>query len=87
MVIDKLKKNQTIRNTYYLYKSTKQFFSFKPFLLITQYIWFIKEFKVLKKQTRNDKFQTVVYYPCLFDNLKHTPIEPTYFFPSLSAKG
>ena len=79
-MLNKLKKNTTIRNTYFLYRSTKQFFSFKPFLLLKQYKWFFKELKLLEQQTNNEKFKTIEYYPCLFDNLSHTPLEPTYFF-------
>lgn len=77
---NKLKKNQTIRNTYFLYKSISQFFSFKPLLLFKQFIWFFKELKVLKEQEKNQKFQKIEYFPCFFDNLNYTPLEPTYFF-------
>jgi len=77
---NKIKKNQTIRNTYFLYKSTSQFFSFKPLLLLKQFLWFFKELKNLKEQEKNQHFQKTEYFPCLFDNLSHTPLEPTYFF-------
>ena len=80
MLIDNLKKNPTIRNMYFLYRSTKRFFSFKPLLLIKQYKWFFKELKSLQEQAHNEKFQTIEYFPCLFDNLDHTPLDPTYFF-------
>ncbi|WP_417550090.1 DUF268 domain-containing protein [Methylophaga sp.] len=36
--------------------------------------------KELKKQNKNDAFKDFEYYPCLFDNLSYTPLEPTYFF-------
>ena len=79
-MLKKFKKNEIIRNTYFLYKSTSQFFSFKPLLLFKQFIWFFKELKVLKEQEKNQKFQKVEYFPCLFDNLSYTPLDPTYFF-------
>jgi SAM-dependent methyltransferase len=77
---DKLKKNQYLINTYFLYRTTKSFFSFKPILLIKQFIWFVKKLKEFKQQTDKERFATIEYYPCLFDNLDHTPLEPTYFF-------
>ncbi|MBK2340596.1 DUF268 domain-containing protein [Francisella philomiragia] len=76
----RLKKVLWIRNLYFLYKTTKQFFVFKPVLLIKQYIWFFKSFLHLKKMDENKNFLKVEYYPCLFDNTSYTPIEPTYFF-------
>jgi len=80
MLIKKLKQNRIIRNIYFLYKSTSQFFSFKPLLLFKQFIWFFKKLKNLKEQERNPKFHKIEYFPCLFDNLSYTPLEPTYFF-------
>lgn len=80
MIKEAAKKNQFIRNTYFLYMTTKQFFSFKPLLLIKQYSWFFKELKTLKKMEENKQFEKVEYFPCLFDNISHTPLEPTYFF-------
>lgn len=77
---DKIKKIKLIRNTYFLYKTLGQFFKFKPLLLIKQYIWFFKELKTLEKLGENQNFKTVEYFPCLFDNISHTPLEPTYFF-------
>lgn len=76
----KLKNVQFLRNIYFLYNTTKQFFSFKPLLLIKQYLWFFKELNTLNKLEENKKFKKIYYYPCLFDNISHTPLEPTYFF-------
>lgn len=77
---DKIKKIKLIRNTYFLYRTLGQFLKFKPFLLFKQYIWFFKELKILKKLGENQNFKTVEYFPCLFDNISHTPLDATYFF-------
>lgn len=76
----KLKNIQCIRNMYFLYKTAVQFFSFKPYLLIKQFSWFFGQLNSLKKLGENPQFSKVEYFPCLFDNLSHTPLEPTYFF-------
>lgn len=75
-----LKSNKLIRDTYFLFDGTRQFFKFKPMTLINQYIWFIKQFKIHNKMQKNSKFQKVEWYPCLFDNISYTPLDPTYFF-------
>ena len=80
MIKQKLKENKTVKNTYYLVRSLKDFFVFKPILLIKQYIWFFKQFRNFKKMKANKQFSNVEYIPCLFDNLSHTPLDPTYFF-------
>jgi SAM-dependent methyltransferase len=77
MIKQFLKTNQQIRNFYFLWQGSKEFFKFKPFLLFKQYLWFFKE---LKELAINNNFARVEYYPCLFDNISHTPLEPTYFF-------
>lgn len=79
-LIYKLKKNHFIRNSYFLLRGTKQFLKFKPLLLIKQYLWFLKQFKNFKMIKENKNFQKIEYFPCLFDNISHTPLEPTYFF-------
>ena len=75
-----LKTNNLIRGSYFLFKGTMQFFKFKPFLMIKQYIWFLKQFNYFNKREENNNFKKIEWYPCLFDNLSYTPIEPTYFF-------
>ena len=75
-----LKKIQFVRNGYSLYKSSKAFFKFSPLQLFKQYAWFLRQSKALKKMGENPNFKEVEFYPCLFDNLDHTPLEPTYFF-------
>lgn len=75
-----LKKQKLIRDSYFLLKGTTQFFKFQPTILIKQYIWFLKQFKQLSKMKKNNKFKSVEWFPCLFDNISHTPLEPTYFF-------
>jgi len=77
---NRLKKMQFIRNTYFLLKTLKDFFRCQPFLLIKRYLWFFRELKNLKRIGQNSTFKTIEYFPCLFDNLNHTPLEPTYFF-------
>lgn len=77
---DKLKKSQMVRNIYFLLQTIKQFFKFNPFLLIKQFSWFFGQLNSLKKLGKNPQFKTVEYFPCLFDNISHTPLEPTYFF-------
>lgn len=77
---EKFRKNQQIRNIYFLLQGSKEFFKFKPFLLFRQYLWFFKELRKLKELGVNNNFTKVEYFPCLFDNINHTPLEPTYFF-------
>lgn len=48
--------------------------------MIKKYIWFIRQFKQLKNATENERFNKIEWFPCLFDNLTYTPLEPTYFF-------
>lgn len=80
MLKQKLKNNSLIRSTYFLLSGTKEFFKFKPIVLIKQYIWFLRQFKFLKGMRENKNFKKIVWYPCLFDNISNTPLEPTYFF-------
>ena len=80
MLKERLKNNTTIRNGYFLLQGTKQFFKFKPLLLLKQYVWFLKQFKNLKKMEENKNFKKLEWFPCLFDNISHTPLDPTYFF-------
>jgi SAM-dependent methyltransferase len=75
-----LKKNQLVRNTYFLLKTIGNFFKFQPLLLIRQFAWFFNQLRNLNKLGKNEQFKTVEYFPCLFDNLSYTPLEPTYFF-------
>ena len=65
---------------YFLLKTTGDFFKFQPFLLIRQFRWFFNQLKNLNKLGANKQFKVVEYFPCLFDNLNFTPLEPTYFF-------
>lgn len=79
-MIKQLKKNGFLRNSYFTLYGIKDFFKFKPLLLIKQYIGFFKRLITFKKNKYNDNFNKIEMYPCLFDNLSHTPVEPTYFF-------
>ena len=76
----KLKNNILIRNTYFLLQGTKYFLRFDLIMLIKKYIWFFKQYKNFSKIEENKRLKHIEWYPCLFDNLSHTPIEPTYFF-------
>jgi len=76
----KLKNNKQIRDIYFLSRGTKEFLKFKPISLFKQYFWFLRQFKNYQKMIENDKFQKIEWYPCLFDNLSHTPLDATYFF-------
>lgn len=69
-----------IRNTYAILKTLDSFFRFKPLLFLKKYIWFFKQLKLLNKLDKNKNFKIIEYYPCLFDNLEYTPVEPVYFF-------
>lgn len=73
----KLKKIRLVRNIYFMLVSLKPFFKLNPFLLVKKYIWFFSQLKGFEK---NFNFKTIEYYPCLFDHLSYTPLEPTYFF-------
>ncbi len=77
---EKLRKNKIIRDIFFFFRGTKEFLKFQPIVLTKQYLWFIGQFKNYKNMPKNKKFQTVEWYPCLFDNLSHTPLDPTYFF-------
>lgn len=75
-----IKNNSTANNLYNFSKPAFEFFSFKPLTFFRQYVWFFHELRVFKKQINNKKFKELEYYPCLFDNLTYTPLDPTYFF-------
>ncbi|MEM5947460.1 DUF268 domain-containing protein [Spirochaetia bacterium 38H-sp] len=32
------------------------------------------------KRTKNENFSKIEFYPCLFDNLSYTPVDPVYFY-------
>jgi SAM-dependent methyltransferase len=79
-LIDFIKKNRLIKNVYFLLRGTFDFFKFKPFLFVKQYIWYINKLNKLNAMKKNVNFQKVEYYPCLLDNVMFTPLDPTYFF-------
>lgn len=76
----KLKNNKLVRDIYFLLQGARGFFKFRPILFLKQYAWFLGQFNNLKKMQKNQHFKSVEWSPCLFDNLSHTPLEPTYFF-------
>lgn len=80
LIKDKLRKNKIIKDTYYFIKSLKDFFVFRPVLLVKQYLWFFTQLRNFRKMSVNEVFKRVDYFPCLFDNLDHTPLDPVYFF-------
>jgi len=69
-----------LRNFLVILLSIKEFFKFRPLSLIRRYIWFFSQLYHFRQQSDNRMFQAIDFYPCLFDNLDHTPLEPTYFF-------
>jgi SAM-dependent methyltransferase len=77
---DILKENKGIRDIYFFLQGTFEFLKFRPFLLVKQYFWFLQQFNNYKSMKENKKFQIVEWFPCLSDNLSHTPLDPTYFF-------
>jgi len=77
---EQLKNKKWIRDMYFFLRGTQDFLKFRPIVLIRQYIWFLGQFKSYNTMVKNDRFQKVEWYPCLFDNLSHTPLDPTYFF-------
>ncbi len=79
-MIKRIKQISLVRNIYFLLLGASSFLKCSPILLLKQYIWFLKEIKLFTKMNKNENFSKLVWYPCLNDNLKYTPIEPTYFF-------
>jgi len=75
-----LKENKVVRNIYRFIKSGEILLSVKLIVLIKQYMWFLKELKKFHGHSKNLNFKKTELYPCLTDNLKSTPLEPTYFF-------
>jgi hypothetical protein len=70
-------------------KLSTLFFRFKPFKFIKGSIWFWKSYFALKKGPINSNFDLKVgdVFPCLLDNLDHTPLDPVYFFQDSWAAG
>lgn len=80
MFLEFLKKQKLVRRAYYLLQGVSSFLQFNPILLVKQYLWFLKEFRLFSNQKKNKNFKKIRWLPCLTDNLKYTPLEPTYFF-------
>lgn len=76
----KLKKIQFIKYSYALSKIAGDFFKFRPIFFIKKTLWFFSQLNSFKKMLEKPKFNKIEYFPCLFDNTDHTPLEPTYFF-------
>jgi len=47
--------------------------------LTKQYFWFFTQLTKFNKLKNNQDSSAIELYPCLFDNLTFTPIEPIYF--------
>jgi SAM-dependent methyltransferase len=75
-----IKKYKFLRNIYILLQTMGDFFKFRPYLLIKQFRLFFRQLKTYKQLCENTNIKTIQYYPCFFDNLSYTPIEPIYFF-------
>ncbi len=82
-----LKKKRIFHNYYRLLCNLKPFFTFSPILFFKQYLWFFNQHRLLKKMGPNKVFQEVEWYPCLFDKITHTPIDPVYFYQDSWAAG
>jgi SAM-dependent methyltransferase len=76
----KIKSNRLLRDVYFLVRGSFLFFKFKPFIMIKQYVWFLKDFKKIQQMGVNENFKKIEWYPCLLDNSSYTPLDPTYFF-------
>jgi SAM-dependent methyltransferase len=74
------KENRVIRDIYFFLQGTSEFLKFRPLLMIKQYLWFLQQYKNYRKMKDNEKFKKTTWFPCLNDNLSHTPLDPTYFF-------
>jgi hypothetical protein len=77
---DVLKENLLIRSLYAWLKTVNQFFRLHPVLFFKKQTWFIWQKWRYTSAERNPNFPDTEWYPCLFDNTTHTPLEPTYFF-------
>lgn len=75
-----LKNHLLFRNIYAIAKTTGEFFRFKPVSFIQKFAWYFDQLDKFNKLPKNEFFRELEYYPCLFDNLDYTPVEPTYFF-------
>jgi SAM-dependent methyltransferase len=75
-----LGQNKLARNLYSLLRGVGDFFQFTPLKLIKAYAWFFNQNKAFRIAQKNSNFTKFEYYPCLFDNTSHTPLDPTYFF-------
>lgn len=79
MIKSVLRKNNVARSSYGLVAALNQFFKFKPFLCIKQYVWFFKKLLVFKNEV-NPEFRKLEFCPCLCDDISYTPLDPTYFY-------
>lgn len=79
-IILRLKSNKSLKKVVYFLRGFQNFFVFKPLLMLRQFKWFFEQLNKLKKNGNNPQFKKIEYYPCLFDNISYTPLEPTYFF-------
>lgn len=77
---NRLKQVRLIRNIYSLTTIYKSFIKLSIFSYFKQLLWFLRQYKKFKSCEKNDTFTNVEFYPCLLDNVKFTPIEPTYFY-------
>lgn len=76
----KFKKNQQLRNLYFLWQGSRQFFKFNLLLFFKQYLWFFKELKKFKEQGENKNFVEIEYFPCLSDKTSTTSFDKHYIY-------
>lgn len=75
----KIKKIKFIRDIYFLTQPLRSSFSINLVKIFRQYIWFLKTLSKFKK-FKNKNIVSIEYYPCLFDNISYTPLDPVYFY-------
>lgn len=80
MLKKRIKNIKSIRNIRSLVVLMKEYFKFNFLLFVKKYIWFFREIILYKKLRNNKNFSKSELYPCLNDNISHTPTEPTYSF-------
>lgn len=75
-----IKNTGVVRYTIVFLRSISSFVRVRLVALTRQYIWFLTQQRSFSQCEENPNFRKHKIYPCLEDNLKYTPLEPTYFF-------
>ncbi|MDP4116657.1 MAG: DUF268 domain-containing protein [Bacteroidota bacterium] len=77
-----VKKTKFRISVYYFFTTLQEYFSFKIFRFIKNYLDFRKDYSVFVKQVKNigAHFSIGPMYPCLNDKTDHTPMDYIYFY-------